>query len=70
MIMIYSPDSIPRNLEEDLEKALSKDGARITYIGNDGAEEFVIVEAEAFKHTKRLHLAKKLGLVFHSRNKV
>lgn len=63
MIAIYSPTAISHELRLDLEQALDRDGARITFVGNDGIEEFVIVEAEEFCYTKLLEQEQHIKLI-------
>lgn len=50
MIAVYSPTSLSRELRKELERALDRDGARISFVGTDGEDEYVIVEAETFHH--------------------
>lgn len=63
MIAIYSPTAIPHELRSDLEDALDMDMARITFAGNDGAEEFVIVEADEFLHAQKLEKERKIKIL-------
>jgi hypothetical protein len=60
MMMIYSPTRLRGDQEEQLEAALARDRARVHYQGNDGDEEYVIVEAAAFTHTEEV--GRTLGL--------
>lgn len=64
MIMIYSPSGLSQNAEKQLEEALERDGARVHYVGNDGTEEFVIVEAPSFEHAKAAGQSLGLKLAF------
>lgn len=63
--MIYSPTGLTCFQVEQLEEALRRDRARIQYQGNDGSEEYVIVEACAFPNTRRLGETLDLPLVWH-----
>ena len=63
MIAVYSPTSITRELRVDLENALDRDGARITFVGTDGKEEYVIVESEQFHHTTILEKERQIKLI-------
>lgn len=63
MIAIYSPTSITKELRIDLENALDRDGARITFVGTDGKEEYVIVEALQFHYTAILEKERQIKLL-------
>ena len=64
MIMIYCPTSMSLTAQEELDRALDMDGARIHYVGNDGVDEFVIVEANNFQHTHKVEVALGLSLAY------
>lgn len=64
MIAVYSPTSIAQELRVDLESALDRDEARITFVGTDGKEEYVIVEALQFHHATILEKERQTKLLF------
>jgi len=64
MLIIYSPNSVPHNIQKELEYAFEMDEARITYVGNDESDEFVVLEAKSFKNTRKLEKSKGLKLIF------
>lgn len=60
MWLIYSPTGMTEGQEALLEAALAHDQARIHYQGNDGTDEYVIMQAPSFKHTETV--GRSLGL--------
>jgi hypothetical protein len=64
---LYAAGTVPPEIESELDKALRKDGAHIAWVGNDGSEEYIILEADDFRHTEKL--AREKNLKFHFQNK-
>lgn len=63
MFAIYSPTSLEEKVEEKIEVALARDRARVAFMGNDGEEAYVIVEATNFKHMELLEQKLKRKLL-------
>ncbi|HEY4002694.1 MAG TPA: hypothetical protein VGO93_27720 [Candidatus Xenobia bacterium] len=64
MHLIYEPQGMAQRQRDALESALDRDQARIWYIGNDGAREYVIMEAANFRHTLDWGRTTKVPLAF------